>query len=89
MTNVIDFPKMFKGSTPQGIAEALLDYVKDKPDAKMIVIIKDDYEDNEGELTMGWTPMDAAEMILMIRYAEYKWLRRTFKDEDAYYVDTE
>ena len=81
-SKVLEFPKMFRSDTPKGIAEALVDYVKDKPKAKMIVIIND--EDGE-ELSMGWTPMPSSEMLLMLEFAKYKWEKRTFKDEDSLY----
>jgi hypothetical protein len=83
--NVIAFPKVFSNSTALGIAEALADYVKDKPNAKIVVIINDIANE---EITMGWNPMDAGELSLMLRFANYKWEQQTFRGKDSLYGDS-
>jgi len=75
MSNVIEFPRIFDSNTPSGVADALKDFVKDKPDAKLIVLIKDDENDI---LSMGWNHMNATDMALMLKFADYKYMSRTF-----------
>ena len=75
MSNVINFPKIFDANTAVGVADALRDFVKDKPNAQLIVLIKHDEEDM---LSMGWNPMPAADMALMLKFAEYKYMNKTF-----------
>lgn len=76
--NLIQFPKMFRGDSARSIADALSDFVKERDNARVLVIISDPDEDL---LSIGWTPMDASDMLLMLKFAEYKWTNRTFGSE--------
>lgn len=75
--NVFDFPVSLEGSTPLQIARSFLEYIKDKPKAKVIIVIKDD---EDSTVSMGWSKMDAGEMSLMLRFANFKWERATFEE---------
>lgn len=76
MSNVIAFPEIFDSETAIGTARALVDYVKDKPKAKLLVIIKDDDSD---QISVGWNHMTSSDMLFMIEFAKHRWWEKTFE----------
>ena len=77
MDNIFDLPVKDGGSTPLQTARALLDYVKDRPNSKVIAIVVDE---GDSSITMGWSHMSSAEMSLMLRFANFKWEKTTFEE---------
>lgn len=76
-SNVFEFPTDQGGQTPLQIARALVDYVKDRPKANIVCIVSDP---EEGSITMGWSKMEAAQLLLLIHFAKFKWERATFEE---------
>lgn len=72
--NIVDFPAT-EGDTALQIARALVDYVKNRPNAHVISIVSDP---EESTITMGWSKIDAAHMLLMLHFANMKWEQSTF-----------
>ena len=63
--------------TPLSTARALLEYVKDKPNACVLAVVQDP---DDGSITMGWSKMDSAEMSLILHYARWRWEKATFEE---------
>ena len=79
MSNVIEFPKIFDVETPQGVAKALGEYIKDRPSMKLLVILKDE---EAQELNIGFSKMEMQELIFMIEFARNKWSQLAFEGSE-------
>lgn len=76
-SNVVDMPIPSGNSTPLQLSRALLDYIKDKPEAKIIAIVLDPADSS---ITMGWSTMQSDTMCMMLHFSMFKWEKATFEE---------
>lgn len=78
-SNIFTLPVKEDGQAPLQIARALVDYISERKNAKVIAIVMDD---DDSSITMGWSKMDSATLALMLNFAKYKWERTVFEETD-------
>lgn len=78
-SNVFEFPVNNEGQTPLQVARALVEYIKDRPNAHVMAVVSNP---EDASITMGWSKMDAAHLLMMIRFADFKWEKATFEEID-------
>jgi hypothetical protein len=63
--------------TPLATARSLVEYVKEKPNAKIMCVVQDP---DDSSITMAWSAMDASDLCLMLTYSRWRWEKATFEE---------